>query len=247
MLCKVTSGEALEKLRPLFSDLRFAIGKTVLDGMAGEAWLLTPERTDAAFLTVKRYCFFAGNIPEDVLKEALEGQFRACIWIPSAELIPVVERLFEGRLTKNRRFALRRDLPPSMEKCRFYGDREIPGLTVRLIDPALAERSKTEKFLPLTENYAERGIGVAALDGEKIVGVMSSGIVYRDGIELNLKVDKDYRGKGIATVLSARMLLECQKRGIHAGWDAANETSLHLAEKMGLELAHPYEVYQLTE
>lgn len=44
----------------------------------------------------------------------------------------------------------------------------------------------------------------------------------------------------MAAACGAALILECLKRGIYPGWDAANMESVRLAEKLGYRLKGPY-------
>ena len=61
---------------------------------------------------------------------------------------------------------------------------------------------------------------------------------------ITINTNKEQRGKGIATVLSAVLLLDCLDRGIEPHWDTGSSISYHLAEKLGYELIGPYQVLE---
>jgi len=64
--------------------------------------------------------------------------------------------------------------------------------------------------------------------------------LYNDGIEIQIDTREDHRRKGLAAACGAALILECLKRGIYPGWDAANMESVRLAEKLGYRLKGPY-------
>jgi len=85
------------------------------------------------------------------------------------------------------------------------------------------------------EDYLKKGFGYAALyDGELVAGA-STMTVYDGGEETQVATRYDHRGGGLAIACSAALLLECQRRGIRACWDAANSASKHIALKLGYE------------
>ena len=65
------------------------------------------------------------------------------------------------------------------------------------IDEKLENRIKFEQFINITDNYNKDGIGFCCLKDNEIIGVASSNIVYKDGIEVNIKVSESFRRKGI--------------------------------------------------
>ena len=69
--------------------------------------------------------------------------------------------------------------------------------------------------------------------------------IYQNGIEIEIDTKPEYRGKGLATVCGAKLILECLERNIYPSWDAHDLRSVHLAEKLGYHLSHPYVTYEL--
>ena len=74
----------------------------------------------------------------------------------------------------------------------------------------------------------------------------SSNIIYNDGIEINIKIDKKFRRKGIATALAAYLILKCMEKDIKVSWDAANLNSVGLAKKLGFRFYGPYTVIEIN-
>jgi GNAT superfamily N-acetyltransferase len=92
-------------------------------------------------------------------------------------------------------------------------------------------------------DFLERGIGYTLLEEDRLAGAAYSSLVCSCGIEVSLFVDEAYRRRGVATALSAALLLECMRRGLRPNWDAANLESCALAEKLGYTPASSYESY----
>ena len=46
------------KIEPLFNDIKFYMGKSVLDGTMGEAYTDNIEDPTIAYLLVRQYCFY---------------------------------------------------------------------------------------------------------------------------------------------------------------------------------------------
>ena len=127
----------------------------------------------------------------------------------------------------------------------------LPGeYEMRLIDQELFEICRdTQWSKDLTANYEsysqykEYGLGVCILTGGEVVAGISSYSGYgrrsdenlgcHGGIEIEVVTREDYRRKGLAYIGAARLLLECDKRGLYPNWDAANKMSVGLAEKLG--------------
>ena len=62
-------------------------------------------------------------------------------------------------------------------------------------------------------------------------------------LKLKLLLICDHRRKGLATVVSAALILDCLEKGKYPNWDAANSTSAKLAEKLGYVFDKAYDTY----
>lgn len=93
--------------------------------------------------------------------------------------------------------------------------------------------------------YKESGLGVVILQDGKIVAGASSYSRYRQGIEIEIDTKEEYRRKGLATVCGAKLILECLERNLYPSWDAQNQRSAALAEKLGYHFSHEYKAYEI--
>jgi GNAT superfamily N-acetyltransferase len=107
---------------------------------------------------------------------------------------------------------------------------------VKRIDAALAgaeipymEIGALESF----DDFVERGIGFSLIKDNVSLGVAYSSLVCSDGIEISIVVDPDHYRQGIATALACQLLIWCLEHSLSPHWDAANEESCSLAEKLG--------------
>jgi len=119
---------------------------------------------------------------------------------------------------------------------------------VRRIDAALAGQILDDQggFFDLSdfdsaEDFVQRGLGFCLLDGDVMIGAAYSSLVCSQGIEISLFVSPEHRRQGIATALTSWLLRECLANNMEPHWDAANEESCLLAEKLGYV---PTETYQ---
>lgn len=240
-LVKLQNTNDLEKIRYLFQDIRFHMGYSVLDGVMGEAYADNLESPRFAILMVRRYCFLSGDINvknlNDILKN-MEGK----IIIPSDNLISKVENLLHNYVKKER-YSIQKDPCFNKKKLENYVNLLPEGVELVSINADLAKRINQEQFITITDNYSVNGLGYCCMKDDSIIGVASSNIVYKDGIEVNIKVKEEYRRQGIATVLASKLILECLNRKLKISWDAANINSLKLAEKLGFVYDSTYTVY----
>ncbi|WP_281556324.1 GNAT family N-acetyltransferase [Thalassomonas sp. RHCl1] len=124
--------------------------------------------------------------------------------------------------------------------------------TIFAIDESYARAiSKSEQFgyhlqnFSSAENFLARGIGFVACINKQIVAVASSALVCNKGIEINIMVDEKHRGKGIATSLGATLVKTCLTAKVIPHWDAGNEASLRLAQKLGYTRRESYIAYRI--
>ena len=69
---------------------------------------------------------------------------------------------------------------------------------------------------------------------------------YKEGIEIEVDTVSEERRKGLATIVSSALILQCLEEGLYPSWDAQNRISVHLAEKLGYAFDHEYTVYEVT-
>ncbi|PGO20111.1 zwittermicin A-resistance protein [Bacillus cereus] len=95
----------------------------------------------------------------------------------------------------------------------------------------------------LTDDYINRGIGYSIFYKGDVVCGVSSYSIYDDGIEIEVATDLDHIRKGWTTVVSAAIILDCLEKGKYLNWDAVNNTSAKLAEKLGYVFDKTYDTY----
>lgn len=243
MLVKVEN-KNLEKLRNLFKDIRFFMGHSVLDGNMGEAYVDNISNPNFAILIVRKYCFMSGNIEKESLYELINNKLKQYILIPSDNLKIVIEEIYKDNITKLERYSIKKKPVFDRKKLQKYITKVPAKYSLQEIDKNAAERIKKEKFISITDDYEKNGVGYYCIFNNEIIGVASSDIFYKDGIEVNIKVKDEYRREGIATALSSKLILKCLEENKKISWDAANLWSVGLAEKLGFEYDFTYNIYK---
>jgi GNAT superfamily N-acetyltransferase len=97
------------------------------------------------------------------------------------------------------------------------------------------------------DDFIQRSLGFAAVEGDAIMGAAYGSLVCSQGIEVSIYVEEAYRRKGVATALAARLLSECLRRGQRPNWDAANPESCKLALNLGYTLLGSYDAHYHRE
>ncbi|MCX6095032.1 MAG: GNAT family N-acetyltransferase [Candidatus Bipolaricaulota bacterium] len=133
--------------------------------------------------------------------------------------------------------------------------RSVPkGYELRRLDAALANCLLADmKKAWLLESYASlddflrRGIGYVAMHEGCVVASATSAVTSSRAIDIDIETMPAHRRKGLATAVGAALALECLVRGIDPLWLASNETSCHLAEKLGYTRVDRYETFEIAE
>lgn len=243
MLEKVENRD-LGKLKSLFKEIRFYMGHSVLDGVMGEAYTDNISNPKFAILIVRKYCFMSGNIERENLYKLVNSKLKQYILIPSDSLKSVMEGIFKDDIKKLERYSIKKTPLFDSKKLQEYVTKVPEEYSIQEIDKNVAERIKEEKFINITDNYEKNGVGYYCIYNNEIIGVASSNIFYKDGIEVNIKVKDEYRRKGIATALASNLILKCLEKNKKVSWDAANLWSVGLAEKLGFEYDSTYNIYK---
>lgn len=243
MVYKIINKNDLPKIKHFFNDIRFFMGNSVLDGTMGEAYVDNIKKPKVAFLVVRTYCFISGNIDEKDLKEIIDKKFRHYKLIPSNSIANQIEKIYSNNIQKSQRYSIKKDVVFDIEKLYHMANSLENDFKITKIDETLANKIKEIDFINITDNYKKNGIGFCCMVNDEIIGVASSNIFYKDGIEVNIKVKEEYRRKGIATAMASRLIIECLERHKKVSWDAANAYSVGLAQKLGFEYDSAYSIY----
>ncbi len=199
----------------MFNDWDEALIWSCLQGHMGNIILDNEKNPASAMIEIGDFCFFAGQ-PSTVLFHDLEGEK---LLIPKDETWEaLIEHYFELRMIDGEVYELARKEAWSVDLCSQFKD---------------------------YADYQHRAFGVSILHNGELVAGASPYAVYNNGIEIEIDTRPDYRGKGLATVCGAKLILECLARNVYPSWDAHDLRSVALAEKLGYHLSHPYVTYEL--
>ncbi len=245
MLQKIIDNSDLKKIEYLFNDIRFFMGRSVLQGLIREAYVDDISNPKVAFLLVKdKYCFLSGTLEKSKLKETIDNNFSKYILIPSDNLCKSIEEIYQDKIIKSERYSMKKDVKFDVIKLEQMTKCLPKEYNLVKIDESLEKRIKQEHFMNITDNYKKYGIGYCCIYNNEIIGVASSNIFYKDGIEVNIRVKEEYRRKGVATAMASKLILECLRKNRKVSWDAANINSVGLAKKLGFEYDSTYNIYK---
>ena len=241
--------ENTEKIRPLFEGWEETLIYSCLQKVMGDIYVTDTQQPKAAQAYIGDFCFFTGE-PN---KELVEHKQNFVIMVPqNEEWAHLIEECYPDCSKRVTRYAIRKDTRFDEERLKQYAADLPEGYRLSLVDDSLYQeclscgwsRDLVSVFANKDE-YRQKGLGVVALKGEEIVAGASSYISYREGIEIEVDTREDERRKHLATACSARLILECLKRGLYPSWDAQNWNSVRLSQKLGYEFSHEYPAYEV--
>lgn len=94
------------------------------------------------------------------------------------------------------------------------------------------------------EDFNKNGFGFVIVNGNQIISGTSTFFYCSKGVEVEVATRKEFQNQGFASVVSARFILECLKRGVSPFWDARNRTSLTIAQKFGFVFRDEYTAFE---
>lgn len=247
----------IKKVEMLFESWEETMVWSCLQGIMGEIYITKDEAEcpKSAVAVLGAFAFFAGEANRELVlykPETYPDDF--VIMVPqTVEWAAVIEECYADCNKKVERYALKKE-PEVFDKeklqCIVNGlpkEYEIR----RLDEVVFAETKKTQwcsdwtAQFPDYETYRSLGLGVVILKGGQLVSGASSYTTYENGIEIQVDTKEEYRRKGLASVCSAKLILECLELGLYPSWDAQNKGSLALAEKLGYHYSHTYTAYEV--
>ena len=224
----------------------------ILQGRFGQAWADSDTDAEVAALEIGPFTYLGGDAGHPLADELI-GQcsdFRVFLVADAAwrEKITTWEN---SKTTEEKRYAFshgRLDRAHLEElAARIPDEVEIGAIDLELAERIGAEVS--EDLIPdiywrSPEEFVKEGFGYCALAAGRIEGGVTSALCTNEAVGIQINTNDEQRGKGIATVLGAVLLLDCLDRGIEPHWDTGSSISYHLAEKLGYELIGEYQVLE---
>ena len=112
---------------------------------------------------------------------------------------------------------------------------------------AALEPTSLENFGGSPHALVEQGFGFVALLHGQVVAAAVTFAIGGGQVEIEIDTHPSARRRGIATALSATMILACLRRGLEPCWDAANPESAALAEKLGYRRTLEYTAWAFPD
>lgn len=247
--------KARKKLIPMFKDIESTIILACLQGHMGTAWVDDLDNPKVAQIIVGVFVYYAGDACATESEELAKN-------VPDEALVIVVgdawrervESMHKGSIHQIDRYRLKRN-PEHLD--REHIKRLLTNLPMNYQLKKIDEKIVNEVSLhELSENFIsqfdsaadfiKRGVGFAIISEGSVVSAATSFSIYDEGIEIEIATHPQYRGRGLATITAAALLLDCLDRGLYPSWDAANLESLILAQKLGYVFKEVYSAYFIS-
>ena len=235
-------------IRGMFAGLPGAHG-IIEAALNGQGLVMTDDSAhpSSAAVLAGDFLFFGGEPSEELVRRALNAENRAWIVQGSSAFLAQVQAQRSG--TWSERIAF--------DPCRQPEDAHLTALLanlpqgVTLVPIGAAEMAFCRKtpwaayFVGMFTDaeYARSGLGVLVCADGAFVSGASSYAAYPGGIEVEVDTAPAHRGHGYATLAAAKLILTAHQQGKIATWDAANETSAHIAQKLGYRVTCTYQVF----
>lgn len=249
---EVVPRERRMMLAPLFAQHAptFLID-TVLEGHAGTAWADDARDPHVAMLAYADVVMYGGDAEHPAARELARRLFvYKGVWPAPGGWQALLEGMYGTRVIAVTRYAFS---DASLDPAHLQAlARRVPaGFSVRRVDIDLAHHIVAESGPVLEDHvrqfdspadFVARGAGFVVTQGNQIVAAASSYAACNRGIEVQVSTDPGYRRRGLATVVSANLIADGLARGFQVHWDAANQESAALAQKLGYTPAGTYEM-----
>ncbi|MHA1419722.1 MAG: GNAT family N-acetyltransferase [Candidatus Heimdallarchaeaceae archaeon] len=163
--------------------------------------------------------------------------------------LPRLLRHFKGKLMERRRTKMSHK-HLSLEKLENL-KRPLPdGYSLERIDKETAEnlpeilQVHIPVFFGSVDNFLEKTVSFCVKHGNNPISLASATLPHTNLLEVQVAtVDKpEYRRKGFGTAVSIALVEYCLENNIEPHWEAANDTSVEMALKLGY--TDPKDVYQ---
>ena len=237
----------LEKVKKIFEGWDETLIWSCLQNVMGKIYLTDKSSPKSAMAILGCFAFFAGEPDKELV---------TADWGPFVIMTPQNEdwaKLIESSLpnaSKETRYAIKKNTVFDRNHLSSIVSSLKDGYEIKRIDSELYDECLSnpmfEDFVSVFESkeqYLAIGRGFVITKDGKIVSGASSYSRYLDGIEIEVDTLEEERRKGLASIACSKLILSCLDDGLYPSWDAANNESVKLAEKLGYEFSHEYSVY----
>ena len=238
-------------VKHLFGDWNETMIWSAMEGTMGSVY----GDESAAVAAAVDFCFYAGEPNEEILRYwPAECKRELRILVPrDKRWEEAIEQTFGDKAKRVVRYALQKT-PEKFDRAHLLSlTEQLPeGYSLRRFDREIYDKILADGWgktlVASYENYdhfEKMGYGVAVMYGEEMAAGISSYCSFRGGYEAEINTHDAHRRKGLGLACAARFILDCLEQGKYPGWDAANEGSIRMAQKLGYLFDREYVAYIL--
>ena len=244
--------EQSSNLIPMFSNHKYltAIINSSLKEQLAKVIVDDLENPTICLMTYFAFTAISGDITSQYIEQLLDA-------IPFHKIILIPPEESWHQLLKTK-FGMRLVTPKS--KRTKFSSRSLDIGHIRSLKKPLPEHLKLEMideksadlfdsdfqkhFFDMfgsKEVFLEKGFGFVILNDDEVVGATATGnIPYNKSFEIQIVVNKEYRRQGFATLLAMNLIEYSLENGFDPRWDADNDKSAALAQKLGYTNPEPW-------
>jgi GNAT acetyltransferase len=246
----------------LFEGLEDSMVIAYLQGFMGDGYVDRMPNPRVGLIVSAEYCFFGGDSDLPEARLLAEQLFEVTSLDQMIAIYPDKQTGWFDLLMSEEQFRpaslprfgiVQRDYEFDQEKLEAISQNIPEGMVLVQFDEELYRQSMAEHWsmafceaFASAEDYLAQGFGFAVTEQGKLVAGASTMTVYDGGTETQVATRVGYEGRGLALACAAAFILECERRNMRPCWDAANEASLHMAQKLGYEYRGLYMTVELN-
>ena len=242
--------EDTTKAAPLFDGWEETLIYSCLQKVMGKVFVTDVDEPKSAVAFVGCFALLAGEPSEELVRGKPDG---FVIMVPQNDAWSLlIEKCYPDAIRRTR-YAIRKDTRFDRGFLKGIVAGLPEGYELKDIDSEIYDMCTTDPvyrdFVSAFESkkkYLEEGRGTVILKDGKIVSGASSYTRYKEGIEIEVDTCGNERGKGLATIVCAALILRCLDEGLYPSWDAHNMISVKLAQKLGYEFSYEYAAYEVS-
>lgn len=232
------------KIQNMYSWCHDSMINSFLEGIIGDFWCNNYSSPESAAIFTGDFAYLSGKPCDNKeLISILKGKNNHLVIVPQSD--NWYEPLENAGLELKKTVRFHTAIPGhgfSSDNLNLITGKinEISGAKLRKINETdyylLKECTWENAFVSNFKDYHDyscHGFGYIIYINEEIASCTSTFGYYSKGVEIQVATNPKYRKKGLAKICSAAFILHCIETNKIPHWDAANEFSLKIAQKLG--------------
>lgn len=189
----------------------------------------------------------AGDPSSPMLDQILDLVQPALVFYPDLKWKNVLTKKFGEKLEEFTHRTYKSD-KLNLKKARRFITKLPDGYTLEQVDQESAEHIDEHlhafsRTFESVEGYVKNGLGYCIKHEDTVVSHAGSIFPFEKHLEIQVDTDLKYRGKGLATVVCAKLVEYCLMNDITPYWEAHTPISAKIAEKLGFTDPQLYDLF----